>query len=173
MHIRKRSILILLFLGLVVIAALASQETPGATTAARRWYKGNLHTHTLNSDGDSTPLEVATWYRERGYHFLVLTDHNYLTDVSILNGVVGAKERFRLIVGEEVTDSFQKKPLHINGFNLRELVPPQHGHDHGGGHPKQRECDPARRWIAVLESSELSLGGNDGGHAGGEGPDAL
>ena len=32
----------------------------------RRWYKGNTHTHTLESDGDSTPQEVARWYRERG-----------------------------------------------------------------------------------------------------------
>ena len=32
----------------------------------KRWYKGNLHTHTLNSDGDSTPHELATWYREHG-----------------------------------------------------------------------------------------------------------
>src|SRR6185503_479300 len=123
----KRSALIMLFLSLVLIAGLASQERTGTATAGKRWYKGNLHTHTLNSDGDSTPLEVATWYRERGYHFLVLSDHNYLTDVSGLNAVVGGKERFRLIIGEEVTDSFEKKPLHMNAFNLKELVLPQHG----------------------------------------------
>lgn len=29
-----------------------------------RWFKGNTHTHTLNSDGDSTPDEVVRWYRE-------------------------------------------------------------------------------------------------------------
>ena len=44
-----------------------------------RWYKGNTHTHTLNSDGDSTPDDVVRWYREHGYQFLVLTDHNFLT----------------------------------------------------------------------------------------------
>jgi hypothetical protein len=27
--------------------------------APARWYKGNTHTHTLNSDGDSTPDDVA------------------------------------------------------------------------------------------------------------------
>ena len=123
----KRSALIMLFLSLILIAGLASQERSGAVTGSKRWYKGNLHTHTLNSDGDSTPLEVATWYRERGYHFLVLSDHNYLTEVSGLNAVVGGKERFRLIIGEEVTDSFEKKPMHMNAFNLRELVMPQHG----------------------------------------------
>ena len=45
-----------------------------------RWFKGNTHTHTLNSDGDSTPDDVVRWYREHGYHFLVLTDHNFLTE---------------------------------------------------------------------------------------------
>ena len=44
-----------------------------------RWYKGNTHTHTLNSDGDSTPDDVVRWYREHGYSFVVLTDHNFLT----------------------------------------------------------------------------------------------
>jgi len=46
--------------------------------AAPRWWKGNLHTHTLWSDGDDFPEMVAEWYRTRGYHFLALTDHNVL-----------------------------------------------------------------------------------------------
>ena len=46
------------------------------------WFKGNLHTHTLNSDGDSTPDDVVRWYREHGYNFVMLTDHNYLTSVT-------------------------------------------------------------------------------------------
>ena len=36
-----------------------------------KWYKGNTHTHTINSDGDSTPDEVVRWYRQHGYNFLV------------------------------------------------------------------------------------------------------
>lgn len=99
-----------------------TQQPPPA-----RWYKGNLHTHTLNSDGDSTPLEVATWYREHGYQFLVLTDHNVLTGVAGLNSVMGAPEKFLLIPGEEVTDSFDKKPMHMNAFNLGKVVAPVHG----------------------------------------------
>ncbi|MEZ5285927.1 MAG: hypothetical protein R2712_14190 [Vicinamibacterales bacterium] len=34
---------------------------PAQPAAAGRWFKGNLHTHTLNSDGDSTPDEVVRW----------------------------------------------------------------------------------------------------------------
>lgn len=91
------------------------------------WYKGNTHTHTVNSDGDSTPDEVVRWYREHKYNFLVLSDHNFLTDVGGLNSVLGAKEKFLLIPGEEITDKFEKKDIHINGLNPRELVKPTGG----------------------------------------------
>lgn len=42
------------------------------------WWKGNLHTHTLWSDGDQFPEVVTQWYYEHGYHFLALSDHNVL-----------------------------------------------------------------------------------------------
>jgi hypothetical protein len=91
------------------------------------WYKGNLHTHTLNSDGDSTPDEVVRWYRERGYGFLVLTDHNFLTGVDGLNALHGADERFLVIKGEELTDRVDGKPIHVNGFDVDRQVPLQGG----------------------------------------------
>ncbi len=98
-----------------------------SSNAALRWYKGNTHTHTLNSDGDSTPDDVARWYREHGYRFLVLSDHNFLTSVDGLNALHGADEQFLLIRGEEITDRFGDKPIHINGLGLSEKVEPQHG----------------------------------------------
>jgi hypothetical protein len=96
-------------------------------TAGLRWYKGNTHTHTLNSDGDSTPDEVARWYREHRYHFLVLSDHNVLTSVDGLNALHGADEQFLLIRGEEVTDRFGDKPIHVNALDPSALVRPQGG----------------------------------------------
>ncbi|MEX2671052.1 MAG: hypothetical protein WD294_02960 [Phycisphaeraceae bacterium] len=42
------------------------------------WYRGNLHTHTLWSDGDHFPEVVTQWYVENGYHFLALSDHNVM-----------------------------------------------------------------------------------------------
>jgi hypothetical protein len=92
-----------------------------------RWYKGNTHTHTLNSDGDSSPDDVAKWYRQHGYQFLVLTDHNVLTSVDALNALHGLDDRFLLIRGEEVTDRFETKPIHVNGLDLNRLVLPQGG----------------------------------------------
>ena len=40
-----------------------------------RFYRGNLHTHSTRSDGTRPPPAVAAAYRERGYDFLVLSDH--------------------------------------------------------------------------------------------------
>jgi hypothetical protein len=97
------------------------------SAAELRWYKGNTHTHTLNSDGDSTPDEVVRWYREHAYHFVVITDHNYLTSVDGLQALHGADEKFLVIRGEEVTDKFGDKPIHVNGLNVERLVEPQGG----------------------------------------------
>jgi hypothetical protein len=114
---------------LAVLGGLEAAARRAADQAASApvWYKGNTHTHTLNSDGDSTPDEVVRWYREHRYHFLVLTDHNYLTSVDALNALHGAPGRFLVVAGEEVTDRFDNRPLHVNGLDLRRLVAPQGG----------------------------------------------
>ena len=44
----------------------------------RQWLKGNLHTHSLWSDGDNYLEMIALWYRDRDYDFLCFTDHNVL-----------------------------------------------------------------------------------------------
>jgi hypothetical protein len=106
---------------------LAATSGRSAAGPEKQWYKGNLHTHTLNSDGDSTPAAVVSWYREHRYNFLVLSDHNYLTEVEGLNSLYSAKEKFLLVSGEEVTDAYKGKSIHINAYNLKELVRPTHG----------------------------------------------
>jgi hypothetical protein len=67
-------------LSLLAIVFLASSETLSESKEDNlRWYKGNLHTHTLWSDGDDFPEMVADWYESHGYHFLALSDHNVLS----------------------------------------------------------------------------------------------
>ncbi len=44
------------------------------------WYKGNLHSHTTNSDGTLTPRQSVTLFQQYGYHFLCLSDHDVYTD---------------------------------------------------------------------------------------------
>ena len=113
-----------LLLALTWVLLPAAQTSPDS---AERWYKGNLHTHTINSDGDSSPDAVARWYKEHRYNFLFLTDHDYRTDPDGLNSIFAAEERFLLIAGEEVTSGFEEKPLHVNGLDLRHTVPPVFG----------------------------------------------
>jgi hypothetical protein len=47
------------------------------------WLKGNLHTHTTQSDGKLTPLENVQWHADHGYNFVALTDHNHSTDPTV------------------------------------------------------------------------------------------
>ncbi|MDA1259808.1 MAG: hypothetical protein O3A20_04225, partial [Planctomycetota bacterium] len=53
-------------------------ESNSATVGT--WFKGNTHTHTLWSDGDAAPEVSVAWYRDHGYHFLALSDHNVFQD---------------------------------------------------------------------------------------------
>lgn len=90
--------------------------------ADARWFKGNTHTHTTESDGDTAPAEVAQWYKRHGYQFLVLSDHNVFTDPRTLASLMDSS--FLLIPGEEVTTSFQRKAVHINALAVTRVIPP-------------------------------------------------
>src|SRR5687768_455053 len=89
------------------------------TRANADWFRGNTHTHTAESDGDSTPAEVAKWYADHGYDFLVITDHDKITRIE--------SEEILLIPGEEVTDRLPKKPLHVNAIDPAGPITPMGG----------------------------------------------
>ncbi len=120
---RHRFLLSIGFGLLVFSHALQSQEFEVQRTDGMHLFKGNTHTHTTMSDGDSPPEEVAQWYKTHGYRFLVLSDHNVFTDPKTLAGLVDST--FLLIPGEEVTSSFRKKPVHVNGLNIPGVLLPQ------------------------------------------------
>ncbi|MFV2062681.1 MAG: CehA/McbA family metallohydrolase [Chloroflexota bacterium] len=84
---------------------------------ARRWFKGNLHTHTSNSDGDSPPADVVAWYRDAGYDFLALTDHDVVTLPGDRHDVAGS---MTLIHGQELTAG----DIHMNALGARRTVEP-------------------------------------------------
>ena len=91
--------------------------------ASGRWLKGNTHTHTLESDGDSPPETVVRWYKNHGYNFLVLSDHNVFVNPAKFSTLMDST--FLLIPGEELTTSFQKKAVHVNGLNIPGVIAPQ------------------------------------------------
>ena len=113
--------ILLLITGIMFIALSVSE----AFTQEYKWYKGQTHVHTTNSDGDSPPREVTDWYKEHGYNFLVITDHNYVTQPLYYD--VDPDDEFILIRGEEVSDGYNDTPVHLNGINIRYYVRPQGG----------------------------------------------
>ncbi len=149
----------------------AALNESNAKHSTIQWWKGNLHTHSLWSDGDDYPEMIVDWYKGHGYHFLALSDHNTLSqgekwiDVAESRGGLEAyqkyldrfgprwveqrevdnklwarlkplnefrhrfeePDRFLLIQGEEITDRFEKLPVHLNATNLMVWIPPQGG----------------------------------------------
>lgn len=159
-----------------LVCLLPAMLMAGEYEGQQRWWKGNTHTHSWWSDGDSPPELIADWYKTHGYHFLVFTDHNILADgelwynidntrrpreqvetayakylemfgprwVEVRKAGDGTREvklktldefralfeeagKFILIKGEEISDSYQNHPVHMNGVNLVDLVDPQGG----------------------------------------------
>jgi hypothetical protein len=119
------------FLQVIALGVVLASELP-AQGRTLRWYKGNTHAHTLNSDGDSPPDVVVRWYRENGWQFVVITDHEHLTDVVPLNALLGAAGKFLVIRGQEVTQRIADsshaetwRQAHMNSINGARVVMPQ------------------------------------------------
>jgi hypothetical protein len=62
------------------LVACTTPSTAGVDSSSPRWFKGNLHTHSLWSDGDDFPEMIADWYKQHGYHFLAISDHNVIQE---------------------------------------------------------------------------------------------
>ena len=70
---------------------------------ALRPLRGDLHSHTYRSDGQSDPAELLGYYREMGYDFQVLTDHNrYYPNTEVETVYNGVKLGICHVKGEEV-----------------------------------------------------------------------
>lgn len=77
-----RMLLSLIAAACVATATRAADSEPDSIppNPAPRWFKGNLHTHSLWSDGNDFPEMIAEWYRAHDYQFLALSDHNVLSE---------------------------------------------------------------------------------------------
>ncbi|MBK8026973.1 MAG: PHP domain-containing protein [Chloroflexi bacterium] len=64
------------------------------------WYFGEIHCHTINSDGDSTVAEIVALAESLGLDFLAIMDHNNLTHQVDLARI---ESPLVLIPGYEVT----------------------------------------------------------------------
>jgi hypothetical protein len=79
----------------------AVQPIPITSATGARWYRGDLHLHTVHSDGERHPEELASAARAGGLDFIVSTEHN----TNSANRVWPACHTSGLLVipGEEVT----------------------------------------------------------------------
>jgi hypothetical protein len=84
------------------------------TFEVHEFLKGNVHTHTNQSDGDSAPEDVIEWYRAHGYAFLAITDHNRLTEAERYSSL--QDDSFRLISGEELSMYSGGRQVHVNAL---------------------------------------------------------
>jgi len=69
---------------------LASQ--PGLSAEDAQWFRGQLHCHSYWSDGRGFPEQTIAAYKDRGYQFVCITDHNRFA---------GNPEKWREVVEEE------------------------------------------------------------------------
>jgi hypothetical protein len=87
-----------------VPASLPAPRPPRsiAGTDGRRWWPGDLHTHTEHSDGEQSVLEVAHLAGAQGLAFLTVTDHNTVSHYADLPAAA-ASSGVVLLEGQEVT----------------------------------------------------------------------
>jgi hypothetical protein len=101
---------------------LAGRHAHFATTVeADHFQRGNLHTHSTLSDGTAPLYAMVEWYRSHGYQFLAMTEHNLRIDQVELDAL--ATPGFVVIPGEEVTNRWGEKPLHVNALCPLTTVP--------------------------------------------------
>jgi len=74
-HILPSVVMILTFL----IGSCGDSTKSTNEVVKKRWYKGNLHTHSFWSDGDEFPETILDWYKSHDYQFIALSDHNTIS----------------------------------------------------------------------------------------------
>ncbi|MEZ4899495.1 MAG: hypothetical protein R2806_21795 [Saprospiraceae bacterium] len=118
------------FVGLgILVATLNSCAKPDAQ-ADKRWYKGNLHTHSYWSDGDDYPEMIMDWYKTNGYQFVALSEHNIIADHEKWVSIAGdslrkaALTKYRDRFGDQwVEDQLDAEGLKIRLKTLEEYRP--------------------------------------------------
>src|SRR5262245_37885350 len=82
-------------------AVVPNPAPHGAAGRGRAWYRGDMHLHTVHSDGRRLPSEVAAGARAAGLNFIVSTDHNTSSAAAVWGEFAGPD--LLIIDGEEIT----------------------------------------------------------------------
>ncbi|MGC6449928.1 MAG: PHP domain-containing protein [Pirellulaceae bacterium] len=89
---------------LVFILMVLTGLTVNLKAEEKVWLKGNIHTHTFWSDGNDFPEMIASWYKQKGYDFLALSDHNILSKGEKWMPIAQLQSRG----GSDVLDKYRK-----------------------------------------------------------------
>jgi hypothetical protein len=81
---------------------LSSDNRANQRRLEKRWVIGDLHMHTVHSDGDWTVAELVSAARNSGLDFICITDHNTSSHHADINEV-RATPGLLVMRGEEVT----------------------------------------------------------------------
>ncbi len=103
-------------------------------SAPGKFHRGNLHTHSTQSDGVLSPQEVCRRYQAEGYDFISLTDHFVgLFDYPITDTTAFRNENFTTIFGAELHTGIMENGhlWHIVAAGLPlDFTPPNAPHFH-------------------------------------------
>lgn len=101
-------------------------------SAPGKFHRGNLHTHSTQSDGVLPPQEVCRRYQAEGYDFISLTDHFVgLFDYPITDTTAFRNEHFTTLFGAELHTGIMENGhlWHIVATGLpRDFTPPNAPH---------------------------------------------
>lgn len=115
-----------------------------------RFFRGNLHTHSTNSDGALAPAEVCRRYAEAGYDFIALTDH-FLARFGwpVTDTRRHRSNRFTTLLGAEVHTPAMRngEPWHILAVGLPDdFAPTAEGESAAA---LARRCSEAGAFVAL------------------------
>jgi len=81
------------------------------------WAKANTHTHTTNSDGDSSPAVVVGLYQGKEYSILAITDHGKVTNCTPFTNL-----SFICVNSEEWTSSKHMTRINVSAAYNNNIV---------------------------------------------------
>ncbi len=90
-------------LSLLILASLSTAQSQES-----KWFKGNTHTHSLWSDGNDFPEMITDWYKQHGYDFLAISDHNVLQAKEVWMSVPAVEKR-RKSLGKTTMEKYRAR----------------------------------------------------------------
>ncbi len=87
----------------IVSAAQRTASPPQVAGRGAHWWRGDLHMHTVHSDGDWTIAELVAYASHIGLDFISITDHNTASHHAEIDRLRASAQQPLVLRGEEIT----------------------------------------------------------------------